>query len=243
MDSALGLSPESCQTRLRRITVLRIPHLSRIHSHQNLPASGFPYTSSVSAVPRQPDSSEFGYLGLRMSADSFLTLESTRDRYELVHGVVCMSPRPSARHQRLLSILQFQLEHYVLQNPGSMYFPDVDLQLGADTVYAPDLVCYRAGRLSGIPARLTLPPDLVIEVLSPATKAFDLTTKRDDYEKFGVGEYWCYDPGDASQPPRLRCYRREGQVFLEASVSGTQCASVALPGFMLDLDKLRNSLA
>ncbi len=37
-------------------------------------------------------------------------------------------------------------------------------------------------------------PDLVVEVLSPATAYYDLRTKFRAYEKSGVKEYWIVDP-------------------------------------------------
>ena len=37
-------------------------------------------------------------------------------------------------------------------------------------------------------------PDFVIEVASPTTGRADYTDKRQDYERFGVGEYWRFDP-------------------------------------------------
>ena len=37
-------------------------------------------------------------------------------------------------------------------------------------------------------------PDFVLEVVSPTTGKVDYTDKRDDYERFGVGEYWRFDP-------------------------------------------------
>ena len=37
-------------------------------------------------------------------------------------------------------------------------------------------------------------PDFVLEVASPTTGRADYTDKRDDYERFSVGEYWRFDP-------------------------------------------------
>jgi Uma2 family endonuclease len=177
-----------------------------------------------------------GYAGLRMTASEYLALGETAERTELIDGVVCMSPRPTTRHQAALSLVQFQLELFVRSSPGFRYFPDVDLELGPSTVYAPDLVCYRPGRVTGFPGALTEAPDLIVEVLSPGTKAFDLTTKKDDYERFGVGEYWAVDPGDG----RVRCYCRQETLLVEAPVSGDTLASTALPGFTLDIRPLRD---
>ena len=39
-------------------------------------------------------------------------------------------------------------------------------------------------------------PDFVLEVASPTTGRIDYTDKRRDYERFGVGEYWRFDPSD-----------------------------------------------
>ena len=37
-------------------------------------------------------------------------------------------------------------------------------------------------------------PDFVLEVASPTTGRADYTDKRSDYERFGIGEYWRFDP-------------------------------------------------
>lgn len=88
------------------------------------------------------------------------------------------------------------------------------------------------------PERLVLPADLVIEILSPGSTVMDLITKRDDYERFGVGEYWAVDPSDL----RIRAWRREGSRLIESAIEGERVPSAALVGFVLDVAALRRVL-
>jgi len=192
----------------------------------------------MSAAPLPKWTSEYGYAGLRMTAADYLALGETPERYELVNGVVCMSPAPTLRHQLFFGEIVFQMATIVRANPGFRYFPDSSVQFSADTVYEPDLSCYRPGRIPPMPSRLTEAPDLVIEILSPGSRAFDLAAKKDDYERFGVVEYWAIDPADA----RVRCYRRGGDQLIEsaspAAIDRT-LPSTGLPGFVLNMAPLR----
>lgn len=191
------------------------------------------YDSDMSAVPRHP--SDLGYAGLLMTADEYLALGETPERYELINGVVVMSPSPTPWHQHI--VVELVGELYVLRKrlPGLMIFSDTDLRLGASKVYRPDVCAYRPGRLASVPPRLDTPPDLVVEVLSPGSPPLDLITKRDDYEKFGVGEYWVIDPADG----KVRCWVREVSQFLERPVGSDALPSTALPGFELPLAAIR----
>ncbi len=187
----------------------------------------------MSAAPRKPF--DTGYIGLRMTADEYLALGETPERLELVDGVVVMSPSPTPRHQLVVRLVLRQLERYADTAPDLSLFPETDVCFDAQHVYRPDIVCYARGQLAKTPDRLRTPPDLIIEVLSPGTKAFDLTTKKDDYERFGVNEYWAIEP-DGS---RARCYRRQGSLFVEIPITGDTVESIALPGFVLDLKPIR----
>lgn len=171
-----------------------------------------------------------------MTAREFLALGETQERLELVDGIVCMSPRPTPLHQLVLVAIQRQLDRYIDANPGAVYFPDADLELGPGIVYSPDIACYKAGRIRGVPASLTAAPDLVIEILSPSTSAFDFTTKRDDYERAGAGEYWIIDPHDG----RVRQYVREGDMLIERAANQACVTSASLPDFMLDTAPIRD---
>jgi Uma2 family endonuclease len=170
-----------------------------------------------------------------MGAEEYLALGETSENYELVDGVVCMSPKPSPRHQKVLRLIQRQLEAFADAHPGVEYFPDSDVVLDARVVLAPDLACYRAGRLPRVPERLDVIPDLVIEILSPSNRAYDLTQKRAIYGRYGVGEYWVVDPEDGS----VKCFRRDGPQLVECQVAGNLLEAVAIDGLVLDLRPLR----
>jgi Uma2 family endonuclease len=186
----------------------------------------------MSAVPRKPGR---GYAGLRMTAEAFLALGETDEHYELIDGVVCMSPTPSPLHQKILRLIQRQLEAFIDANPGFDFYPDTDVTIDSRYVLAPDLTCYRPGRVPAMPQRLTVPPDLAIEILSPSNRAYDLTQQRALYERFGVGEYWVIDPATGN----VRCFRLHEGRFEEAAVDGETLESSMLTGFVLDLKPLR----
>ncbi len=169
-----------------------------------------------------------------MTAEEFLLLGETSECYELVDGVVSMSPRPGSRHQAVLWLISHQFSEFA-RTSGCRFFPGVDLVLSRGLVYTPDLMCFGPNRVAGFPARLDVPPDLIVEVLSPGNREFDLTGKKDDYGRFGVPEYCTVDPSDA----RVRCFRRgEGQL-VESRVTGDVLESRSIAGFALDLKPLR----
>lgn len=187
----------------------------------------------MSALPRYPG--EMGYAGLRMTADEYFALGETPERYELIDGVVMMSPSPSLPHQLIVDEVQRQFGAWDRARARVYVFPDTDVRLRADRVYRPDIAVYLRTRLHPVPERLTTAPDLIIEVLSFGSKPLDLITKRDDYERFGVSEYWVIDSMDAS----LRIWGRDGAILVPQPVMGDSARSSAIDGFELDLATLR----
>jgi Uma2 family endonuclease len=73
-------------------------------------------------------------------------------------------------------------------------------------------------------------PDLVVEVLSPATRANDLGIKRDVYMHSGVRELWLADP-DACTVTRVCPGANPDELLLQ----GDTLQSEVLDGFVLDL--------
>lgn len=177
------------------------------------------------------------HAGLRLSAEQFFALPDDGNRYELVDGITFMSPSPTPRHQRILMEIAFQLETYLRGNPVGLIFPETDVQLGAARVYRPELVFLPADRVAANLARIVDVPALVVEIVSPATRAIDTQTKKDDYEAAGIHEYWLIDPDDET----LSFFRLHGGRYKLVSVEGQSFRSEAVPGFTLDLEPIRRA--
>lgn len=157
---------------------------------------------------------------------------------QLIDGALVMSPSPTFRHQHIVAQLQFALTRYVRERDlGHVLGAPLDVVFSETHSFQPDLVFVSKARF-GIIAEEGLrgAPDLVAEVLSPSTAYYDLTIKREVYERFGVTEYWILDPkretvevlalrGDAYEPAASA--RHEGTA-----------ASALLDGFTVDLADL-----
>ena len=130
-------------------------------------------------------------------------------RYELVRGGMLVTPSPSPVHQRISKRLQRQLEAYFeTRSLGEVFNAPIDLILTEQDVFVPDLlVVSDPAHISrrGIEA----PPVLVVEILSPSTRAQDCGLKARRYAELGVEHYWIVDP----ERERLECHRLAEGVF------------------------------
>jgi len=149
---------------------------------------------------------------------------------ELVNGARHLQPRPRARHAFASSALGGKIgSPFGLGDggPGGWWIIDEpELHLGAD-VLVPALASWRGERLETLPdAAFTLAPDSVCEVLSPRTREFDLTEKRDRSATNGVARLWLVDPDVRT----LEAFALEGgRWVLVRALHGE--AEVALPPF------------
>jgi Uma2 family endonuclease len=191
------------------------------------------------AVP-EPTVAGPRYNGLRMSADEYFALPDDGYRYELLDGVVIMTPAPTFGHQRVARELTLQLGKYLDEHPVGEMLYEVDIDLGpgpegGDLVYRPEIVFYAGDRSKNEDKRLVGPPDLVIEVVSPLSRSYDKVTKRNDYQRCGVREYWIIDP--AADEFTFLC-NQDGS-FIQMQPAGNSFASKVVEGFTLDLARVR----
>ena len=131
----------------------------------------------------------------KLSFEEFRQLPIDVKRYELVRGEVHVTPAPATRHQAILQNLSGNLWTFVIKNHlGEVWTAPLDVRLSGDTALQPDLIFISNAR-AGIIQEMWIAgaPDLVVEVLSPSTAAYDRATKLPVYAEAGVPEVWRID--------------------------------------------------
>jgi Uma2 family endonuclease len=124
------------------------------------------------------------------------------ERWEIIQGVpYAMSPAPTIQHQEVVGVLYRVLGNYLQGKNCRVFIAPLDVLLAEGqepdeqikTVVQPDVfvVCDKT-KLDK--RRCKGAPDLIIEVLSPATARKDRREKFLLYEKYGVKEYWLVEP-------------------------------------------------
>lgn len=117
-------------------------------------------------------------------------------RHEVIAGELFVTPAPGLRHQAVVTDLVTLLNSFVRKHElGRVFSGPVDVLFAEGDYLEPDIVFVRAGREGLLTDRgIEGPPDLVVEVVSPATESRDRGIKLDRYRRYGVGEYWVVDP-------------------------------------------------
>ena len=164
-------------------------------------------------------------------------LETSDDeRYELLHGELVMAPAPREIHQSILGRLHFEILAFLDEhNLGYIYLSPFDVVLSDENVVQPDLLFVSNERAHIItPDNIQGAPDLVVEILSPATAERDRTVKFELYAEHGVQEYWIVDP-DART---ITVFLLNGGAFEEVDTysEGETLTSPKLAGFTFKLE-------
>lgn len=130
------------------------------------------------------------------------------------------------------------MANFVFQrNLGLVLFAPIDVYFGETDVYQPDIIFVGRERMGIIePHRVNGAPDLVVEILSPATAYYDLRKKFKVYDRCGVKEYWVVDPEERS----VQIFALEkGKFTLDQEVEGRgEVSSRVLEGFTVTLESI-----
>jgi Uma2 family endonuclease len=117
------------------------------------------------------------------------------NRYELIDGVLLVSPAPIPAHQEIVAELLVRLRTARPRHMTVLSAP-LAVQLSCDTELQPDVLAAPTGAFTR--ENLPGPPSLAVEVLSPSSGMTDLNRKKRVYERFGVPSYWVIDPAERS---------------------------------------------
>ena len=172
-----------------------------------------------------------------------MSFEEYLEAYDGVHAewvegrVYVVSPgnEPQGRLSRFLgAIVQRWAEEHGL---GETYVNAYPVRLNETTAREPDVFFIRAEHTDRVHGTFVDgAADLVIEIVSPSTRAVDRGVKYYEYEQAGVPEYWLIDP----MRERVEAYRLGAGGVYEARVLGDPAVlrSEVLPGMWIPVEWL-----
>jgi Uma2 family endonuclease len=126
--------------------------------------------------------------------DKLHALPDDGKRYEIIDGMLYVTPSPGVPHQRaLIELVRYVWAYAYAAGLMPMLSP-ADIIFSERTVLRPDLFVF--AELPGAPVRAwsDIPTlRLAVEVLSPGTARVDRAVKRTTFQEHGVWEYWIID--------------------------------------------------
>ena len=161
------------------------------------------------------------------TVDDLLDSPDDGQRYEILDGVLFVTPAPVPRHQSALVELTVLL-HAACPPDHQVFVAPLDWQPDGRTSLQPDVLVVRRDRVGE--KNVKEPPSLVIEVLSPSTARIDRMLKLSRYAEGGIGQYWLVDPAGPSVQVfdlvdgeyRLVAQRRAGEIVIVDETAGRQ---------------------
>lgn len=148
-------------------------------------------------------------------------------RYELIDGVIIVTPSPVTRHQDIVLRLASLLQPAAPRDLKVLIAP-FDVVLTEHRVIEPDILVARRSdvTLKDLPTA----PVLAVEVLSPSTTWIDRGRKKEILAEAGCRNYWLIDPGVAPDAPTFTAYELVNGDYQElAVVSGDHSFEASHP--------------
>ena len=129
--------------------------------------------------------------------NDYAALTAEGQHYEIVDGVLYMTPSPSWSHQEIVGRLFRYLSTYVESaNLGGVFVAPIDVELSPDRVFQPDVVVLLKTSREKLKGRhIVGAPDMIVEVVSPGSATTDRYDKYRAYAQAGIPEYWIVEPG------------------------------------------------
>lgn len=168
-----------------------------------------------------------------LTVDAVRGLPEDGKTYELLGGELIEREPPTIAHEKLLARLHKKLSKHVDDGDlGAVFRHPWPVELSKYDLVRPDIYLVTLAR-SGVvtPDAVRGAPELVVEVLSPASRERDLGEKLRLYAWAGVFEYWALDP----EARIFAAKRKATQGYADLPVEPDRYRSDLLPDLVLDL--------
>lgn len=169
------------------------------------------------------------------SVEEYLDLD-TNHLVEFSHGYVEVLPMPTQSHQLIVAFLYNALLTFArARNLGRVLFAPLRVRLWEGKFQEPDVVFMLAEHADRCSDEYWEGADLVMEVVSEDGRYRDTVTKRREYARAGIPEYWIVDP----QEERITVLTLAGDSYTVHGEfkRGTEATSVLLEGFAVSVDE------
>lgn len=218
-------------------------YLTNLESAKDLaqdPPGEYLYGSTAQKQPGSPQEADIFDRSLH-TVEEYLALPDER-RAELIDGRFYDMASPNGIHQQITFMLwRAFFECIETHNmPCKVQGAPFDVQLDAYTVVQPDVMVFCEDPSQAFAVRATVPPDLIIEILSKSTAFRDRHLKLFKYRNSGVREVWLVSPDDRKVEVYLFTKGEEKLITysfddkIPVDISGGKC--------IIDFSEIKNRL-
>jgi Uma2 family endonuclease len=172
------------------------------------------------------------------SEDEYLALATNR-RLEFSDGRIEVLPMPVMSHESIVKFLYTLLLAFATsQRVGEVYFAGIRVRLWRGKYRVPDVVFMRTEHADRMGEACWDGADLLMEVVSgnAEDRRRDLVTKRREYAKARIPEYWIVDP----KKETITVLRLHGMRYLVhgSFAKGETATSYLLHGFAVNVNEV-----
>jgi Uma2 family endonuclease len=174
-----------------------------------------------------------------VTEERFDELVDEDTKAEFIDGVMIVHSPASMEHDDLSGFIRTLMRLYAdAKEVGKVLGPDSLIHLAPGRKCAPDVFFVRRERMPmPMPKEFSGVPDLIIEVLSPSNRRYDLEDKRLIYREAGAEEVWFLD----AEFRRVIVDRRRADGYVEEVVTAGKLSSMMLEGFWVNVSWLWGS--
>ena len=154
-------------------------------------------------------------------------------RYELIDGFLIKEPSPIVHHQRISRRLQRILEDYFASTrpQGEIFGAPLDVIFSQYSTVQPDILFIADTKQLADAKFIEIPPELIVEVLSPSSRRKDRIRKLDLYLRHGILHYWIVDPEEGT----IEAYRLQDTLYSLVQTTDQEFTHPDFPGLSFNI--------